>query len=124
MRTLGRRLAPASASGSTLTTVSLFDDGIGSTVRLGTVGRPTGSLCRRLAGRRAGEMGVEECARLFLCVFCCRLVIFEPMTESVAPGLQPSNVKGVMGAPIHGQRDRRAVRACFRNHLATSIGRG
>ena len=68
-------------------------------------------------------MGVEECARLFLCVLCRRLVVFEPMTESVAPGLQPGNVKGVMGTRLHGQRDRRAVRACFRYHLATSIGR-
>ena len=43
-------------------------------------GRPTRSFWRRLAGRFAGENGVEERARLFRCILCRRLVVFKPMT--------------------------------------------
>jgi hypothetical protein len=47
--------------------------------------RPS-SLCGRLAGRCPGEMGGEECARLFCRVLGRRLVLFGPVAEIADTG--------------------------------------
>jgi len=67
------------------------------------------SLCGRLAGRCSGEMGGEECARLFCRVLGRRLVVFEPVAEIADAGGQLSDIEIMMDSRKNGQSDRRAI---------------